>query len=96
MSKLFDIATGLEVKISKLLSRYAVLQKDHEALLLKNEELQREVVAQQKKIEELEHRYEALRVAKTMVGSKEDKHLTKLKINTLIREIDRCIVELSD
>ena len=96
MSKLFDIATGLETKISKLLGQYAVLQKENKSLLQKNEDLQREVAAQQKKIEELEHKYEALRVAKTMVGSKEDKHLTKLKINTLIREIDRCIVELSD
>ena len=96
MSKLFDIAAGLEVKISKLLSRHAELQTAHKALLQENKKLQLELASQQDKIEELENKYESLRVARAMVGSKEDKHLTKLKINTLIREIDRCIVELSD
>ena len=96
MSKLFDIAAGLEAKISKLLSRHAELQESHKALLSENKRLQQELAVQRDKIEELENKYESLRVARAMVGSKEDKHLTKLKINTLIREIDRCIVELSD
>jgi FtsZ-binding cell division protein ZapB len=96
MSNLFEIVTGLETKISKLIRRQAQLQEENSKLQQKNRNLQREVAERQRKIEDLEGKYESLRVARTMVGSKEDKHVTKLKINALIREIDKCIVELSD
>lgn len=96
MHDLFEIVNGLEAKISKLVERQTVLQEKCETLLLENKGLQHEVASRQRKIEDLENQYDSLRVARTMVGSKEDKHMTKLKINALIREIDKCIVELSD
>ncbi len=96
MQDLFEIVNGLETKISKLIERQTRLQEVNSRLLQENRELQQEVVSKQRKIENLENQYESLRVARTMVGSKEDKHMTKLKINALIREIDKCIVELSD
>lgn len=96
MSNLFDIVTGLEKKISRLIRRQAELREENSKLQQENRNLRQEVVKRQQKIEDLEHKYESLRVARTMVGSKEDKHVTKLKINALIREIDKCIVELSD
>ena len=96
MHDLFEIVNGLEAKISKLIERQTVLQEKYEKLLQENKGLQQEVASRQGKIENLENQYESLRVARTMVGSKEDKHMTKLKINALIREIDKCIVELSD
>ncbi len=96
MNDLFEIVNGLEAKISKLIERQTVLQEKYEKLLQENKGLQQEVASRQRKIENLENQYESLRVARTMVGSKEDKHMTKLKINALIREIDKCIVELSD
>jgi FtsZ-binding cell division protein ZapB len=96
MHDLFEIVNGLEAKISKLIERQTELQGKYENLLHENKGLQQEVVSKQRKIEDLENQYESLRIARTMVGSKEDKHMTKLKINALIREIDKCIVELSD
>jgi FtsZ-binding cell division protein ZapB len=96
MRDLFEIVTGLEAKISKLIERQSQLQEQNTKLMRVNKELQQQVVSGQSKIENLEKQYESLRVARTMVGSKEDKHMTKLKINALIREIDKCIVELSD
>ena len=96
MHDLFEIVNGLEAKISKLIERQTVLQEKYDKLLQENKGLQQEVASRQGKIENLENQYESLRVARTMVGSKEDKHMTKLKINALIREIDKCIVELSD
>ena len=96
MHDLFEIVNGLEAKISKLIERQTVLREKYDILLQENKELQQEVASRQRKIEDLENQYDSLRVARTMVGSKEDKHMTKLKINALIREIDKCIVELSD
>lgn len=96
MNDLFQIVNDLEAKLSKILGRQAMLQEENIRLLQENKQLQQEVEKRDGELKNLENRYESLRVAKTMVGSKEDKHVTKLKINTLIREIDKCIVQLSD
>jgi chromosome segregation ATPase len=79
-----------------LIKKQATLQEENAKLLQMNRDLHQEMDERQRRIQDLESKYESLRVARTMVGSKEDKHVTKLKINALIREIDRCIVELSD
>ena len=96
MKKLLEIAAELEAKISKLLKRQAILHQENLKLVQENDDLQQQVREQNERIDDLENRYESLRVANTIVGSKEDKHVTKLKINALIREIDKCIVQLSD
>lgn len=96
MNKLFDIVSHLEAKLSKILGQHTMLQQENLKLLQQNNNLQQQMNKQQEVIDELERKYESLRVANTIVGSKEDKHATKLKINTLIREIDKCIVQLSD
>ena len=46
--------------------------------------------------EELKKQNESLKIAKSLLGSDENKRDTKLKINSLIREIDYCIAQLSD
>lgn len=96
MKKLLEIAAELEAKISKLVSKQAILHQENSKLVQQNNDLQQQVHEQNERMRDLESRYESLRVANTIVGSKEDKHVTKLKINALIREIDKCIVELSD
>jgi len=96
MNKLFEIVNKLEAKLSKILSQYAILQQDNLQLLQQRDILQQQLLKKQEMIDDLERKYESLRLANTIVGSKEDKHATKLKINTLIREIDKCIVQLSD
>jgi hypothetical protein len=39
---------------------------------------------------------ESLKMANSLLGGDENKRDTKLKINSLIREIDYCIAQLSD
>ena len=96
MNNLFQIVNLLEVKLSKLLKQYTVLQQENKKLLQLKSELEEQLKQQHQQFNDLEKKHESLRVANAMVGSKEDKHVTKLKINTLIREIDKCIVQLSD
>ena len=96
MSKLLKIVDDLETKLTKIIGQQAILQEEKTNLLQQNNNLQQQLNKQQELINSLEEKYESLRVANTIVGSKEDKHATKLKINTLIREIDKCIVQLSD
>jgi hypothetical protein len=47
-------------------------------------------------MESLKKQYEKLKIANSLLGSDENKRDTKLKINSLIREIDYCIAQLSD
>jgi replicative DNA helicase len=51
---------------------------------------------QSREIDTLKKEYEALKIANSLLGSEENKRDTKLKINSLIREIDYCIAQLSD
>ena len=95
MNKLFEIVNTLEAKLSKLLGKYTILQQENLKLLQQVNNLQQQLNKNQAMIDDLEKKYESLRVANTIVGSKEDKHATKLKINTLIREIDKCIALLN-
>ena len=96
MSKLYEIVNKLEVKLSSILGQYAILQQENLKLMQHTNNLEQQLGKQQEIIDGLESKYESLRVANTIVGSKEDKHAAKLKINALIREIDKCIVQLSD
>ena len=47
-------------------------------------------------IEILKNQLDTLKMVNSLLGSEENKRETKLKINSLIREIDYCIAQLSD
>ncbi len=96
MNNLSQIVNSLDGKVLKLLREHNELKSKNAQLQLQNEDLQKQVTEQSQEINELQREFESLKIANAMVGSKEDKHITKLKINALIREIDKCIVQLSD
>ena len=96
MSNIEDIVDSLENKISKVLHKLELLKL---ANLKLNEELEvskQEISSQKKPIAGWEEKYEALKMANTILGSDDNKRETKLKINALIREIDHCIAQLSE
>ena len=93
MSKIETIVDALENKIGKVLKRQQVLklEKIKEAL----EQSQSKLVANDLELKHWQEKYDTLKMANTILGSDNDKRETKLKINTLIREIDHCISQLS-
>ncbi|HHC78900.1 MAG TPA: hypothetical protein ENK46_03395 [Flavobacteriia bacterium] len=96
MSNVLEIVDSLQSKLNRLLSKYELLQIENQQLLEKSEKLVQEVQQQQASISAIEKKYDSLKIANAIVGNKEDKRLTKLKINTLIREIDKCIAQLDE
>ena len=96
MSSIEDIVDSLENKISKVLHKLEVLKQTNGKLKQELQQSQNKLQEQDKFIESWEEKYEALKMAKTILGSDENKRETKLKINTLIKEIDDCISKLSD
>jgi len=96
MSNIEDIVDSLENKISKVLHKLELLRQ---ANLKLNEELEvskRDIQNQKLHNANWEEKYEALKIANSMLGSDDNKRETKLKINALIRDIDHCIGQLSD
>ncbi|MFS4492382.1 hypothetical protein [Maribacter sp. 2308TA10-17] len=96
MSELVKIVDSLENKVSKLLHKLELLQET-------NDKLENELIAtrenkdnSQKLVSEWEEKYNSLKLANSMLGSNTNKTEAKLKINTLIRELDHCIAQLAE
>jgi len=51
---------------------------------------------QSSEMDALKNQLDTLKMVNSLLGSEENKRETKLKINSLIREIDYCIAQLSD
>ena len=96
MSEIAEIIDTLENRIEKLFSKITTLEKNNDLL---TQELTQTALVVQKKTDEinvLKTQYESLKITNSLLGSDENKRDTKLKINSLIREIDYCIAQLSD
>jgi chromosome segregation ATPase len=96
MSGLSEIVDSLESKLEKLAQKLEKLQKHNQEL---ENEVSRSASAinrQSGEIALLKQQNESLKMASSLLGSDENKRETKLKINSLIREIDYCIAQLSD
>lgn len=96
MSKIEEIVDALEVKVSKVLQQMELVKQSNLKLVKELQISKQEFLDQQQIIVSWEEKYEALKIANSMLGSDENKRETKLKINTLIREIDHCIAQLSE
>lgn len=96
MSVIAEIIDTLENKIETLFTRIASLEKINQDLKTELTNTTTIIQNQSREIDTLKKEYEALKIANSLLGSEENKRDTKLKINSLIREIDYCIAQLSD
>jgi replicative DNA helicase len=96
MSVIAEIIDTLENKIEKLFTRMASLEKINQDLKTELTNTTTIIQNQSREIDTLKKEYEALKIANSLLGSEENKRDTKLKINSLIRESDYCIAQLSD
>lgn len=85
----------LEDRLKNLLSNYEFLKEENKVLLQNNAELQVLLQEKEKQLQEQQKQFNLLKVAKTIEGSNENTRETKLKINALVREIDKCITLLN-
>lgn len=96
MSQIENIVDSLENKISKVLHKHEVLKQTNVRLSEELKQYQEQVLTLQEEISAWADKYESLKIANAILGSDDNKRDTKLKINTLIREIDNCIAQLSE
>ncbi|WP_348798970.1 hypothetical protein [Flavobacterium adhaerens] len=96
MSVIAEIIDTLENKIGKLFLKIQVLEKNNQDLRIELQNAAVLIQNQSNEIEALKTQVETLKIANTLLGSDDNKRDTKLKINSMIREIDYCIAQLSD
>ena len=96
MSEIAGIIDTLESRIEKLFQKINSLET--QIVDLKKDLIAAEDTAKIKSDEltSVKTAYENLKLANSLLGSEENKRDTKLKINSLIREIDYCIAQLAD
>lgn len=96
MSKTLEAIQLLEDRLKNLLANYEFLKEENEILLQNVGELQLQINKNQQLIEDQNKKYDLLKIAKTIDGSNNNTRATKLKINALIKEIDKCILQLQE
>ena len=96
MSELVEIVDSLENKISKLLHKLELLSQANKNLEEELVRIKNDHDIAKSSVLEWEEKYKSLKLVNTMLGSDKDKTEAKLKINTLIRELDYCMTQLAE
>ncbi len=96
MSELVGIVDSLENKMSKLLHKLELLSLANKRLEEELESVKDDRDLAKNSIMLWEEKYESLKLANSMLGSDKNKTEAKLKINSLIRELDHCIAQLAE
>ena len=96
MDKIKDLLSDLEKKVESNLNELLSLREQNNKLLDKNKSLINERNDLMLDLESIEEKFKALKIANTITGSENNINETRSEINSLIREIDLCISQLSD
>ncbi|RRJ92780.1 hypothetical protein EG240_01830 [Paenimyroides tangerinum] len=95
MSELNILINTIEAKLEALINKIDILEREkielEKRLTLEIDE--KKVINES--LNQLKLNYDSLKYVNSLLGSEEHKRETKLKINSLIREIDHCISQLS-
>lgn len=96
MSSLSEVVDTLEYRIAALLKKYEDVKQTRVALETALTAAQQENKQLRDAIEICEQKNKTLKTANALLGSNDYKRETKLKINSLVREIDACIASLAE
>src|SRR5690606_34882110 len=96
MSEIDQIIDTLENRVRQLADKTVRLEQTVSDLRRGLDESEAARQQQLEEIDALKSANETLKMANSLLGSDDNKRETKLKINSLIREIDYCISQLAD
>ena len=90
-----NISERIKQKIQLLVSALDKEKHENEVLLNQNSELKRLLAEKEQAYVELKEHYDRLKFAKSLQGSNQEVHDAKIKVNRIVREIDKCIALLN-
>ena len=96
MSEIEGIVKSLENRLQQLFKKIESTEESNQDLKIKLKNSETIIENQANQISDLKYNFDSIKITNSFLGSDEYKRDTKLKINSLIREIDYCIAQLSD
>ena len=84
----------LELNVEKLKTLVFDLRKENLSISRDLEKKENQISIYKKELNEYKIKYESLKIAESLQGNN-DKTFTKAKLNNMIKEIDKCIMNLS-
>ncbi|MEI6696989.1 MAG: hypothetical protein WCO13_13095 [Bacteroidota bacterium] len=90
MQDLSNLVSGIEFKLKRLIEQNNQLKIETTQLLKRNEEFTKTIENQKNTIKELEEKYKVLKIAKSL-ESHTNSFDQKIKINEMLREVEKCI-----
>ncbi len=90
-----DTFEQLQFRIRQLIEMYEKEKSANELLSREKTDIQEQVRLKQDKLKDLEEKYNKLKISKAIIASSENVHDAKLKVNRMVREIDKCIALLN-
>lgn len=95
MSNLSNKFNDFQTKVQKLISLHQNLLVQHQELKDENKQLLEQKETLKTTINNLEEKIKIIKLAKSLSEPDESSQKAKLKINELVREIDKCIALLN-
>ena len=87
--------SSIELKVSKLVESYTELKKINSDLDTEKNQLFEKLNAKEIEIASLQEKIKLINISKTVDVSSDDIKNTRMKINSYVREIDKCIALLN-
>ena len=85
----------LHSRIHQLIELYEKAKTENDLLITERSELKEQARLDQDRLKDLQEKYNKLKISKALIASSEDVHDAKLKVNRMVREIDKCIALLN-
>ena len=90
-----DIIIGLRNNLKKIINLYEEEKEKNNELTAQIEKLNSTIEQFKQNKEELENKFEKSKIAKAFIDASSDNHDAKIKVNRIVREIDKCIALLN-
>ena len=90
-----EILEGIKDKVQSVKIRLQEHLQENQRLERENQDLQQAVQQKQVQIGNLEEKNQQLSLVKSIMADSEDAHDAKIRINRIVREIDKCIALLN-
>ena len=86
---------SLKEKVDTIVSMLEKSEEERTRLQKEKVHLSEQIKLKTVAFEELERRYDTLKLAKSILGSDGNSHDAKIRVNRIVREIDKCIALLN-
>jgi hypothetical protein len=94
-SEQHDLIIKLREQVRALIAKYEHQKKEKQLLFDENSELKHKLSVKEKECESINKKYDTLKLAKVFTGEDGETHEAKVKVNKIVREIDKCIALLN-